>query len=181
MRISSNHSLMSQGKRVQERTGSQVRLLGSAAAVTGFELLQNISCLMSHLDAISLTSEQICRNLANLSILTGPCFDCWLKDIVLIPTWMGKYVLRDPLLCTVTWGQVGPFPLRWGWDPPGCFLHHTNQTNWLLRSGMFPKASFPQCWLTESSLLGRGCCKGGAAPAALGYCGHAPLASQQPT
>lgn len=50
------------------------RLLGSAAAVAGFELLQNISYLMSPSDAISLTSEQICRNLANLAILTGPLF-----------------------------------------------------------------------------------------------------------
>lgn len=76
---------MSQGKRVAGEVflknmfpGKCVqglyRLLGSAAAVTGFELLQNISYLMSHLDAISLTSEQICRNLPNLTILTRPLF-----------------------------------------------------------------------------------------------------------
>lgn len=76
---------MSQGKRVAGEVflknmfpGKCVqglyRLLGSAAAVTGFELLQNISYLTSHLDAISLTSEQICRNLPNLTILTRPLF-----------------------------------------------------------------------------------------------------------
>lgn len=83
MQISSNP--VSQGKRVagevflKNRFSGKClqglyRLLGSVAAVAGLELLQNISYLIASSDAISLTSEQICRNLANLAILTGPLF-----------------------------------------------------------------------------------------------------------
>lgn len=63
-----------------------------------------------NLDAVLLTSEQPCRNLANLTTLTGTWFRLQIKkcNIQIQCRWGNlKYY---PVLCMVIWGKMGPLP-----------------------------------------------------------------------
>lgn len=91
---------------LRSRPGTQV-----SADVRLWTPAEHLS-LASPLDAILLTSEQMCRNLAKLTTPTGPLF--WLLiERYYIWFWC-EWIYIDPLLHMVIGGKMGPFPALLG-------------------------------------------------------------------